>query len=49
MSRNLWCTVLGHRWKRTRQRGRVLLTCRRCGHVDAVTQDFSSGFGGIGG
>lgn len=49
MTRNLVCTVLGHKWKRQRERGRVLLTCRRCGRVDAVTQDFSSGFGGIGG
>ena len=49
MSRNVLCIVLGHKWNRHRQPGKVTLTCRRCGHVDAVTQDFSSGFGGIGG
>ena len=41
---NLICMVFGHSWKRRPERGRVLLTCRRCGYVDAVDKDLG-GFG----
>lgn len=47
MARNLLCVLLGHRWDRRRRPDRtVLLTCRRCGTVDAVTEDFGAGLGG---
>jgi len=45
------CIVLGHRWKRDRRPDRtVLLTCRRCGHMDVVEKDLDFGpfFGGAG-
>jgi len=50
--RKVRCAVLGHRWLRQRRPDRtVLLTCRRCGHVDGVEQglDFGVMFGGVGG
>jgi hypothetical protein len=46
------CLVAGHKWSRQRRPDRtVLLTCRRCGHVDVVEKDLDFGpfFGGIGG
>ena len=36
--KNPWCLVMGHTWKRQQRREGdrrfILLTCRRCGHVD---------------
>ena len=43
-AKNLICMVVGHWWKRQQQGGRLLLTCRRCGYVDAVDKDLG-GFG----
>ena len=50
--RKVRCVVLGHRWLRQRRPDRtVLLTCRRCGHVDVVERDLDFGvmFGGVWG
>lgn len=48
--KKLACLLVGHRWHRERRPDRtVLLTCRRCGAVDAVTQDMGGGVGGVGG
>ncbi|MEO3936924.1 hypothetical protein V3N99_09220 [Dermatophilaceae bacterium Soc4.6] len=39
-ARRVLCLVITHRWRRDRQPdGRVLLTCRTCGKVDAVDSD----------
>lgn len=41
MARNLLCIVFGHKWNRDRLPNRtVRLTCRRCGDIDTVEEDF---------
>lgn len=46
--RNLMCVVLGHRYNRMKMPGRTVLTCKRCGDVDVVTQDMRGLRGGRG-
>ncbi|GAB3060398.1 hypothetical protein GCM10027053_23290 [Intrasporangium mesophilum] len=42
--RNRVCLVFGHLWQREHQAHHVvLLTCRRCGYVDAVDKDMDMG------
>ncbi|GAB3055620.1 hypothetical protein GCM10027053_15680 [Intrasporangium mesophilum] len=42
--RNLICMIFGHSWKREQQAHHVvLLTCKRCGYVDAVDKDMDMG------
>lgn len=43
------CLLVGHKWNRERRSDRtVLLTCRRCGTVDAVDEDMGGGrMGGL--
>lgn len=34
-----WCAITTHRWRRERQAGTGLLTCKRCGYITSLQDE----------
>ncbi len=34
-----WCAITTHRWRRDRQAGTDMLTCKRCGYITSLQDE----------